>query len=74
MYDAINKSRIVKDTFILNIRMFFIKGISLYKSRLVLYVFGIGDYGIYSIVGRIVTLFIFFNSTMASTTQRFLAL
>ncbi len=73
MSDAINKSRIVKNTFILYIRMFFTMGVSLYTSRVVLDVLGIEDYGIYSIVGGIVTLFSFFNSAMASATQRFLA-
>ncbi|WP_244279204.1 lipopolysaccharide biosynthesis protein [Flavobacterium saccharophilum] len=48
-------------------------GVSLYTSRVVLNALGIEDYGVYSIVGGIVTLFSFFNSAMTSSTQRFLA-
>ena len=48
-------------------------GVSLYTSRVVLNILGIEDYGVYSIIGGIVTLFSFFNSAMTSATQRFLA-
>ncbi|MFV5693024.1 lipopolysaccharide biosynthesis protein [Flavobacterium sp. LT1R49] len=68
-----NNKRIAKNTFILYIRMFFTMGVSLYTSRVVLNTLGIEDYGVYSIVGGIVTLFSFFNSAMTSATQRFLA-
>ena len=57
----------------LYIRMFFTMGVSLYTSRVVLNTLGIEDYGIYVIVGGVVTLFSFFNSAMSSATQRFLA-
>jgi O-antigen/teichoic acid export membrane protein len=68
-----NNKRIAKNTFILYIRMFFTMGVSLYTSRVVLNTLGIEDYGVYSIVGGIVTLFSFFNSAMTSATQRFMA-
>ena len=68
-----NNKRIAKNTFILYIRMFFTMGVSLYTSRIVLNTLGIEDYGVYSVVGGIVTLFSFFNSAMTSATQRFLA-
>ena len=48
-------------------------GVTLYTSRIVLNVLGIEDYGIYSIVGGVVTLFSFFNAAMSSATQRYLA-
>jgi len=54
--------------------MFLTMGISLYTSRVVLITLGVQDYGVYSIVGGIVTLFSFFNSAMTSATQRFLAI
>lgn len=47
-------------------------GVSLYTSRVVLNSLGVQDYGVYSVVGGIVTLFSFFNSAMTSATQRFL--
>lgn len=68
-----NNKRIAKNTFILYIRMFFTMAVSLYTSRVVLNTLGVEDYGVYSIVGGIVTLFSFFNGAMTSATQRFLA-
>jgi O-antigen/teichoic acid export membrane protein len=65
---------IAKNTLVLYIRMFLTMGISLYTSRVVLITLGVQDYGVYSIVGGIVTLFSFFNSAMTSATQRFLAI
>ncbi len=68
-----NNKRIAKNTLILYMRMFFTMGVSLYTSRVVLNTLGVQDYGVYSIVGGIVTLFSFFNGAMTSATQRFLA-
>lgn len=45
--------------------------VSLYTVRVVLDVLGIEDYGIYSVVGSIVSFFSFLSGTMASATQRF---
>lgn len=53
--------------------MFITMGVSLYTSRVILQVLGINDYGIYSVVGGVVSLFSFFNGAMASATQRFLS-
>ncbi|TDD77601.1 lipopolysaccharide biosynthesis protein [Flavobacterium caseinilyticum] len=57
----------------LYIRMIITMVVSLYTSRVVLNTLGIEDYGIYIIIGGVVTLFSFFNSAMSSATQRFLA-
>lgn len=73
MTNKVNSNLIAKNTFILYIRMFFTMGVSLYTSRVVLNTLGIEDYGVYSIVGGIVTLFGFLNGAMTSATQRFLA-
>ena len=51
--------------------MFFSMAVALYTSRVVLDVLGVEDFGVYSVVGGVVTLFAFFNSAMASATQRF---
>lgn len=64
-------SKVAKNTLYLYIRMFFTMGVALYTSRVALKVLGIEDYGIYSIVGGIVTMFSFFNSAMSNATQRF---
>ena len=47
-------------------------GIGLYTSRLVLQALGVVDYGVYGLVGGIVTMFSFMNSAMSSATQRYL--
>lgn len=53
--------------------MLFSMAISLYTSRIVLEILGVEDYGIYSVVGGVVTIFSFINSSMSSATQRFLS-
>lgn len=67
-----NNRRIAKNTFLLYIRMLFNMIVSLYTSRIVLNVLGIEDFGIYNVVGGIITMFTFLNSAMAASTQRFL--
>ena len=46
--------------------------ISLYTSRVVLKILGVDDFGIYNIVGSIIILFSFLQTSMTSATQRFL--
>ena len=46
--------------------------VSLYTSRIVLQTLGVEDYGVYGVVGGIVSMFSFLNSTMAGATSRFL--
>lgn len=64
---------IAKNALFLYVRMLLTMAVGLYTARVVLQVLGVEDYGIYSIVGGVVTLFSFFNSAMSSATQRFLA-
>lgn len=64
---------IAKNTLFLYFRMFLVMGVTLYMSRIVLDELGVSDYGIYSLVGGIVALFGFLNSSMSSATQRYLA-
>jgi len=45
--------------------------VSLYTVRVVLNTLGVEDFGIYNVIGGIVTFFSFLSSTMASATQRF---
>lgn len=47
--------------------------LSLYSTRLVLQILGTEDYGIYSIVGGIVTMLSFITNSLITTTQRFLS-
>lgn len=46
--------------------------ITLFTSRVVLDKLGIEDYGIYNVVGGLASMFIFFQSSLANATQRFL--
>lgn len=64
--------RLAKNTLALYIRMLALMLISLYTSRVVLATLGIDNFGIYNVVGGVVMLFSFLNSSMAGTTQRFL--
>jgi O-antigen/teichoic acid export membrane protein len=47
-------------------------GVGLYTSRIVLATLGVEDFGIYNVVGGVVAMLGFLNSTLASGTQRFL--
>lgn len=53
--------------------MFLTMGVGLYTSRLVLQTLGVEDFGIYGLVGGIVTMFAFLNSAMSTATQRYLS-
>lgn len=66
-----NTKRIAKNTVFLYFRMLVIMGVNLYTVRVVLDVLGAEDYGIYYVIGGVVTMFSFLNSTLASSSQRF---
>lgn len=63
---------IFKNTMMLYIRMFISISISLYTSRIVLNTLGISDYGIYNVVGGIVTMLTFLNGTLGTSTSRYI--
>ncbi len=67
-----SNKRIAKNTILLYVRMFFVMCIQLYTSRVVLQALGVEDYGIYNVVGGIVTMFAFLNAAMNSSTQRYI--
>ena len=66
-----NSTRIAKNTFFLYIRSFLILVISLYTSRIVLKALGVEDYGIYNVVGGVISMLSFLNTSMAATYQRY---
>ena len=70
-YESGNK-RIAKNTLFLYIRMLLSLIVSLYTSRVVLQTLGFSDYGIYSLVGGVVVIFSFLNSSLSGATSRFL--
>lgn len=63
---------IVKNTIFLYIRTFVSMLISLYTSRKILEALGISDFGIYNVVGGVITMLTFLNGSMSVATQRFL--
>lgn len=67
-----NNKRIAKNALLLYVRMIFMMVVSLYTSRVVLKVLGVEDFGIYNVVGGVITLFGFLNGAMASSTQRYI--
>ena len=68
-----NNKRIAKNTLLLYFRMFITMAIGLYTSRIVLQTLGISDYGIYNLVGGIITMLSFLNVAMVSSSQRFIS-
>lgn len=68
-----NSKRIAKNILMLYFRMFITTIVGLYTSRVVLNTLGVMDYGIYNVVGSIVTMASFLNVAMVSSSQRFLA-
>lgn len=67
-----NNKRLAKNTIFLYFRMILLMFVGLYASRVLLRTLGVEDYGLYNVVGSIVTMFGFLNSTLSTSTQRFL--
>ena len=65
--------RIIKNSGYLYLRIFIVTGISLWTTRLVLNALGATDYGIFNIVGGVISMLAFLNTAMASATQRFMS-
>ena len=65
--------RIAKNSFFLYFRMSLLLFIGLYTSRVTLDVFGVEDFGLYNLVGGIITISVFVSSSMALSAERFLA-
>lgn len=68
-----NNKRIAKNTLYLYMRMLLSLVVQLYTSRVILNALGISDYGIYNVVGGVVTMFSFMSGTMSTVAQRFMS-
>ena len=64
-FQSEENKRIAKNTLFLYFRQILTMLVSLYTVRVVLKVLGVQDYGIYNVVGGIVTMFGFLNGTMS---------
>ena len=67
-----NSKRIAKNALMLYIRMFLSMIVGLYTSRVVLNTLGVEDYGIYGVVGGVVSMMGFLNASMSGATSRFI--
>lgn len=67
-----NSKRVMKNTLVLYVRMFFTMAIGFYTSRVILASLGVEDYGIYNVVGGVTAMFSFLNSSLSGATSRFL--
>lgn len=70
--NSANNKRIAKNTLMLYIRMFLTMGVSLYTSRIVLQALGVEDFGIYNVVGGIITILGFVSNSLSGATSRFI--
>lgn len=69
----IENKRIAKNTLLLYFQMTLVMLVGLYTSRVILRVLGASDYGLYNVVGGVVTMFAFLNGSLSAGTTRFIA-
>ncbi len=72
MLEISENKRIAKNTMYLYLRMILLLIVGLFTSRVTLVALGVSDYGIYNVVGGIVSMFIFINYAMINSTQRYI--
>lgn len=65
--------RVVKNTGILYVQMGITVLLSLYTTRLVLKALGASDFGVFNLIGGIITMLLFLNSSMTAASQRFMS-
>ena len=65
--------RVLKNSGFLYVKMAVTMFISLYTTRLVLSALGSSDFGIFFLVGGVISMLGFINGAMAATTQRFMS-
>lgn len=71
---SVNNKQIAKNTLFLYLRMLVVMGVGLYTVRAILHLLGVVDYGIYNVVGGVVGMFAFLNSTLATSSQRYFSI
>lgn len=72
MVSYADNKRIAKNTIYLYIRTFVSMLVALYTSRKILEALGVEDFGIFNVVGGIISLMSFINGSMSVATQRYL--
>lgn len=66
-------SSLTKNTVSMYFRMAITMIVNLFASRIILSILGVEGYGLYSVVGGVVILFTFIQSSLTTTTQRYLS-
>lgn len=72
MSNSENNKRIAKNTFVLYLRTMFVMVVSLYTSRVILQVLGVEDFGIYQVVGGLVSMFSIISTSLSGAVSRFI--
>ena len=67
-----NNKRIAKNTLFLYLRTMLTMVVALYTSRIVLNALGVEDFGIWGVIGGLVSMFGFINSSLSSSIFRYL--
>jgi Membrane protein involved in the export of O-antigen and teichoic acid len=67
-----NSKRLARNTLLLYFRMFLLLLIGLFTSRVVLRTLGVDDYGVYQVVGGVVTVFTFLTNSISAAISRYL--
>lgn len=73
MNTSLNNKRIAKNTAFLYIRMFISMAISFFTAGIVLNTLGVVDYGIFNVVGGLVTMFTIVSNSLSAASSRFIA-
>lgn len=68
-----NNKRIVKNTLLLYLRMLLLMLVSLYTSRVNINALGVVDFGIYGVVGGVVSMFYIVSNALIGSINRYLA-
>lgn len=72
MPELSGNKRIAKNTILLYGRMLYSLFISLFTARVILNALGFEDYGLYNVIGSIVSMFVFLRSAMGNSTNRYI--
>ena len=67
-----NNRRIAKNTLLLYMRSILVMIVSLFTSRVILASLGVENYGIYNVVGGVVSMFTIISGSMSSSISRFI--
>ncbi len=65
-----NNKRIAKNTILLYFRMVILMLLTLYTSRVVLNALGVVDYGVYNVIGGLVTVFSVMSNSLSAAIVR----